>query len=841
MFACTIKKTIIIVLITAFNISFVKLVVASNISVATDYSIDNQYTPHPEWRERVSPYNGSHTSQVITFSWPVPAKNKPEDQQNLSYEFTLSKQADLSHPIIHKTNLEWAFVNTHDVLPVGKYYWQYKRFRDGKLIETSDVMSVQQVAGETGFITPYPSELTNNIPAERPRLLATPASNQYIAQYKKESNKQAKAIIKKADSYFDVQLADKQYGGQFFKNGQRILKNKKFPDGHPKSKPTGRVFYQAIKTLAKAYLITGKEKYAQEGIRWSMQVANFPVNDVLTEGGANNFAQDDFDIAVLMPTLAVAYDTFYTQLSASEKKKVKAVLIERTEGFYQYFRNRLEARVMDNHAWQHTFSDFLRAAIALAGETPKADKYLEYAYGVWVARFPVQSITDGGWTNGKYVGVNFGTWTLVPLYLRRYAGVDYYQHPFFANQIEWLIARMPPKSWADGFGGDGFEDEKSIKNGTVDWLNNLNAELKDPRINWYLKQWQQKDIAKEVHWERMTSGLASDFQQPGNKNNLTNRFIFKDTGIVNSIESWQPLTTAVAFRSAPWGNFGHNLPSSNAFNILYAGEPLIYPTGYRHGGKKHAYEWYRNSRAHNTLMVNDKGQPVSSHAWGQLTQYLDDNDLMFVQGDASKAYSGEPSPQWHQRFSDAGVDWYKHVEDKSLHTYKRNLVHINGGWVIIYDEVAADNHAHWDWRFHSPKPMQLTSTGSLVKGKKGRAYSHFFASDKLEFDLTDKSLHTPTNVDGRKKDGVTAVYKDIGWHLNVANSGKKQYLLTIIDVAAKGTKARAVQKISDNQFSIDGASISVNLDPNQPAQLQVELDNGKQLSLRSGLAELKRL
>ena len=807
--------------------------------IAQDISISRERVPHPEWRSEEHPSFGAEHHGPVSFLWPVPKKNIKSDQQALSYDFVLSKNSDLSEPLIVKKQLEWAFVNTHSALPVGEYFWQYRVYRDGDLQRTSKLLRFTQGSKNLGFSTPDAEQLISAIGVSRPRVLATTKG---ISNLESLGEKAVKGYLAAAENYTGVELAKEQYGGEFTKNGKRVFKNKKFPVDHPKAQPTGRIFYKAISSLCKAYLLSGDEKFADEAQRWALHLAAFDIQDVRTHQDPAAFPEDDFDIAVLVPTLAIAYDSLRDRMSKKEREIVMEALEARTDRMYHYFRNRLEARVLDNHAWQHTYSDFLRASIALAGDSPMAEKYLRFAYGVWVARFPIQSITDGGWTNGKYVGVNFETWATVPLYFRRYAGVNYYEHPFFANNVNWLMSRFQPGSAADGFGGDGYEDELSISKGQVGWLNIMNAELKDPRINWYLKQWGQSDTRSQKHWLRTVEGLESDHplaQSASQPDGFESTYLFRDIGKVSVIESWDPAEAGmtVAMRSAPWGAFSHNLSSLNAVNILFAGERLLYPTGYRHGGKLHAYEWYRHSRSHNTLLVNGKGQPVSTDAWGQLTQFLDAGELVFAQADASQAYSGTPSPQWLKRYTEAGSNWYEQMDDKSLQEFKRNLVVLKPGVVVIYDEVKTKSEAQLDWRFHSPRVISVSKQGASIQGAKGTAHLHFFGSDKLKLSVTDESLHKPFNVDGRKKSGKTAVYQDLGWHLNVQQMGTVSYLLTLVDVRENARQALEVVQSSAGEIRIGDIKVKANLDPKKPANLVVTTANGGVFTLDQGLAE----
>jgi len=97
----------------------------------------------------------------------------------------------------------------------------------------------------------------------------------------KESGETA-SIVRTAADYFDVELPEKEWGGKFYKNGERVFTWGKFPEGHVKSNVTSGIWNKAITSLCKAYLLTGDERYGREALRWGLRVATFRL---LPEGG----------------------------------------------------------------------------------------------------------------------------------------------------------------------------------------------------------------------------------------------------------------------------------------------------------------------------------------------------------------------------------------------------------------------------------------------------------------------------------------------------------------------------------------------------------------------------
>ena len=176
------------------------VVLYANNTYGTAQTFDSKVpsnTPHPEWREQASPHN-INTQGPVTFLWPVIPKSLPNQQPDLSFDFVLSKHADLSEPLIHNKRQPWAFVNSHKALDNGRYYWQITEYHSGENISTSPIYQFNQTSKEGGFVTPTTDKFINAIEAEHPRLLATPATRSRIKSFKKVYPKDINKIIKTA-------------------------------------------------------------------------------------------------------------------------------------------------------------------------------------------------------------------------------------------------------------------------------------------------------------------------------------------------------------------------------------------------------------------------------------------------------------------------------------------------------------------------------------------------------------------------------------------------------------------------------------------------------------------
>lgn len=67
----------------------------------------------------------------------------------------------------------------------------------------------------------------------------------------------------------------------------------------------------------------------------------------------------------------------------------------------------------------------------------------------------------------------------------------------------------------------------------------------------------------------------------------------------------------VQFKSSSFGSFSHSHADQNSFVLEAFGRPLLIDSGYYPWyGSPHDMSWTRQTRAHNALLVNYKGQGV---------------------------------------------------------------------------------------------------------------------------------------------------------------------------------------------------------------------------------------
>lgn len=746
---------------------------------------------HPFWRTDALPANGMEVdTNPVSFYWASERREFTEPLMN--YDFQLSRKADFTVVEEESAGQNPSFYVTKHALADGQWFWRYREA--GKNWQGPYDFCI----GKETRLDKRPStkDFVSAVKGEHPRMIARkdrlPAVREAFKTYGMTAE-----ITKAAEVYCEVELPLLEWGGKFYKDGKRVFHNKKFPDDHIKSMVTSGTWNSAVVNLCRAYLLTGEERYAAEALRWGLRICSFDIiPNVLTYD--NNPYPDGFCFAFYLNSVAHIYDTLYDYMTAEQRDLVRKNLAERLRYYYEYYCNRLENRCIDNHAWQISIAAFARGAIVAKGDIAEADKYLSYLYDIWMAIDPEQSRTDGGWFGGGYVGVNIDVWLEVPAYFTMFTGYNYYQTPFYQNHPYYLLYRQAPGSVADGFGGDGYGgNSKSLAEKYGLWMGVLGDDLNHPVAQWLglFKKGGKFDMAP---WVRLVEGQSVWHEEPAPvPANLPQSRAFRDIGVVNMhTDLLHPQNDLhVALRSSPFGTFGHNLASHNAFNVIYQGEYLFVPFGFRHGGAKNNAACYRNSRGHNTVLIDGKGQPFSPEAYGWIARYIDGNQISYACGDASNAYDAAPFDRETGAFKAAQLNIDDHISRGDMKRFRRHTLLVGNSLILVYDELEAKKPVRWDWILHCRKTLKADQNILTVDGVNTRV--EVIGSTPMVAEVKDKPMFMPVNVDGRGAAAGTP-YPVKGTYACVSTTEKtaQQRILTFVQVG----KVNEIRKEADGSY-----------------------------------------
>lgn len=136
--------------------------------------------------------------------------------------------------------------------------------------------------------------------------------------------------------------------------------------------------------------------------------------------------------------------------------------------------------------------------------------------------------------------------------------------------------------------------------------------------------------------------------------------VFNETGIGTMNTSLGDIdkNAMLSFRSSSYGSTSHALANQNAFNTFYGGKAIFYSSGHRTGfTDDHCMYSYRNTRAHNSILVNGMTQKIGTEGYGWIPRWYEGEKIAYMVGDASNAYGKVTSPLWLKRGELSGTQY----------------------------------------------------------------------------------------------------------------------------------------------------------------------------------------
>lgn len=767
---------------------------------------------HPKTRESAWPSGGVVDVNPPSLLWPAVRR------QDVRYHVRLSQDQRFgAGKTIESDELLWAAFNPHRKLETGTWYWQYDVISREKSQTKSEVHAFEVADGIRVYVTPSSEKMVSACPESHPRVLIT-ADELATFRGRVKKSSEALAIIREADRHVSQQPPNEQ-SGRPRQEGENAFEQKNFAKWA--SKALGNQLSNATSALAKAYLITGDEKYGRQAIRYAVHVAGFDTD------GVTSRQVSDFADGACLRAMAVGYDSCYDLLSERDRSTIRKAIAVRAGRMFSRWRNDLETRVFSAHIWQHILHEFAEAAFATLGEIEDAELWATYVYELWLARVPLLGGEDGGWANGNnYFGTNFVTLISIPTFFEQLTDADFFAHPWYRNSIYYMIYTWPPGSGPDGF-GDGCERRELAPLSRLAFADILGRRFGDPYAGWYVHE-SLKPIGASIRddgsqrWHRLRRGegppapAASSFSLPQART-------FGDIGVVamhTDLANTQK-NLMVAFRSSPYGSYNHAHANQNSFNILFGGKRVFSNSGYYIGyGDAHFKGWYIHSRGHNTVLIDGKGQLTASpEGYGQVIRYLHDDRITYCLGDASNAYG-----------------------DAGLTRFRRHVVLLRPSTVVIYDELEADHAAEWSWLLHCPDEILCEEESGTLKATTATARSRvdFFAAIPLKFNVHNRFAPPALNWRKRTSGGKVIEYPD-QWHATVSPRQKvarMRYLAVIQVIGREKAETLGTAEVSGNAVSFGPWSIAAGLDAAGPVALYVGKDGQPVLTVKEDSAEV---
>lgn len=407
--------------------------------------------------------------------------------KNARYRVRLASSKDFSKNLLHKEDIPYAMFNPHQKLDEGIWYWQYKT-NNGAWSPT-DSFRINQ--STLAFETPETADVYKNISSAHPRILVKKEELEALRLRSRDYNESIK-IIQTAEALVTRPVPTEDSALPAYK-GKNKFEDEKIAS--LASKNAGWNIFNVLNSMAQAYILTGEEKYFTSSKKWMLEISTW---DPKGPSHTNNFGD-----AGIMTGLAIALDTYWDKLTVAERELIIKQISARANAFYKLWAGRVESRSSSMHVWQHIMHWMLQTTLALAGETPDAEFWLEYIYELWIAQCPKMGETDGAWFNGTgYFRMNTVTMYDVSDIFSELTGANFMWNSWYKNNSKWMLYAFPPNSVADGFCNDGDKYEKPNIN-YAGYADVAARRFKDPYALLYAKECLDglgMDISDDKEW-----------------------------------------------------------------------------------------------------------------------------------------------------------------------------------------------------------------------------------------------------------------------------------------------------------------------------------------------------
>lgn len=798
-----------------------------------------------EVRATPSPLDGEHA--VVNpprFMWPdkfphlgavldgVPGHvdRKPE----VLYRIRISQDKNFKRDVLTGERA-WAFFNPFQSLAAGKWYWQHAYVTPEGAEEWSSVYHFYIDKDTPVFNPPALAEVLAGYSIRHLRVLLDADDWDNIIK-RNRNNPEAQGYMIKADRCLSHPLKHLReeidttnvvaLTNVVQRESVLIRESRKVVDREEVN----------VEALVRAYLLTKDTKYYKEGIK--------RLSEILSWQNSKYFA-GDFNLSTLLSMSTSAYDGFYNLLTSGEKQLLLDNIRAIGGKFYHEYVNHLENRIADNHVWQMTFRILTMAAFATVGEIPEASVWADYCYNEWISRFPGLN-KDGAWHNGDaYFHVNIRTLIEVPVFFSRISGFDFFADPWYNNNALYVIYQQPPFSKSGGH-GNSHENQRTPNGGRVGYADALSRECDNPWATAYVHEIMQKDPdiflkafetkPSDLTWYRCTTKKERPVYIV-HLSDLPECKVFHETGtaLMNTDIGHYDKNAMLSFRSSPYGSTSHALANQNAFNTFYGGKAIFYSSGHRTGfTDDHCMYAYRNTRAHNSILVNGMGQKIGTEGYGWIPRYYEGEEISYVVGDASNAYGEVVSSLWLERGRLSGIRFTpENGWDKNrLDFFRRHIVQLGrSGLFVVYDELQGKEPVEWNYLLHTVElPMEVSeeADGLRVLGRNnagGVSVAHLFSSQKMTYTQTDTFFVAA--IDWKNRLG-----KQLGNHYHftaTTTPANTACFLNVIDVHGDNRPDFTVER-DGNRVTVDGWIIECNLTGEDKAFLRIK-NEGQHVSL----------
>ncbi|HUW57643.1 MAG TPA: DUF4962 domain-containing protein [Planctomycetota bacterium] len=621
-----------------------------------------------------------------TFVWP-------DAVGDLEYDLEISPSPDFSRDVLRYGPLRFNFHKPTVLLGAGRHFWRWRR-TDGRF---SEPIAFTMPHDAVEYLTPSFDEVFAHLRREHPRLLVTRETLDAFRRTVTRDNAEVwRSFLGRIDEPLRVRLdftrTDESY--HIAQNCHRLWNH------------------------AFAFLVTDEAAHADAARELLAEVLRVPVEGIT----AHRHSELNHN---LVKTMSMGYDWLYDVLPEEERERTREALARRIGNIYAFYKaNRspfhsFERCRYDSHG-SYMMQTILTGALAIAGEVPGAEKWMEYWLMANISFYPPWSVTDGSWAQGIHYGACYVDANDIPeaWMVRSATGLNLFEKPFFRCHRDWLLYAYPPFGMKTPFGDlarkDRSDETDLARFGRI--ARALAVERQDPYAEWYARA----ALGRKGLWhghELMVPGAPDVAPKP--PDDLPRAKLFPDTGwVFMHTDLTGRDDVSLAFKSSPYGSLSHSHADQNSFVLSRGDRWLLSDAGYYAGyGTPHHLGFYKHSRGHNTILVKGRGQLINeAKAGGHITHFAHTDEIDYTVGDAQAAYGN------------------------LLERFDRHVVFLRPNLFVIFDDVIATGPSTIDWLLHAPQPIEVDEAARVIETRNGASFAriHLRGPEELVLTTTDR-------------------------------------------------------------------------------------------------------
>ena len=655
------------------------------------------------------------------------------------------------------------------VFPAGKYSWVVKAYdkKTNQELAEREKWNFTIEANAYALPMPDPATMLSRVSAEHPKLIFTKADLPALKKRLETDMSNNWAIMqKKAEGGLNAPLVKDP---TFHHLTDRKDFAQKRTDYRVDFHAFGSLYLDIVQPMAFVYMVTGEAKYGEAAKKHLLRLTEFAL-----EGGFE-FYDSKFDEIPLQvaDALPQAYDWAYNAFSPAEREKMESWMV----AFGDKLLDRMSAQQRDffnqsGESHDGRVSPYLINLALVLSNQPAAVEWLRFALLASLTVYPQWATDDGGWAEGVDYALTYSGRFIPPLEaILRSTGFNLWERPFYKNFPYFLTYCIAPGGEITPF-GDGEDrgvrgDRSSSINSMLTFYANRNQ---DAQMRWWANRFERRDSVRSLSMKTLVQNLMmSEDLKPVEPAEIVQDRAFKGVGwgalhsdMVNSDNDFFLL-----FKSSPFGSESHSHLDQNSFAIMKGGKALAIPAGSRypqHGSPFHS-RYVRQSVAHNTILVDGKGQiDKNSKANGRIFDFSTSANIGYVAGEAHSVYEG-------------------------VKRFDRHIVMIKPSVIIIVDDIELNTPGTIDWLLHGIEKFKLDEKAQqLVSTRQDVSMTcKFIANKPLKFSQDDAWPMDP-------KEGYPMVKTQNPanqWHFKATTPEKvqKQRIVTVMTIDKEATAA----------------------------------------------------